>query len=250
MHPKTERYVDLGRRHVAVLFADLSGFTALVESARPETVYRRVRPLMDELVALVETHGGEIQQVLGDGFMAVFGLDPADRGDEVARAVRAGLALLATGGHAEDALPVHVGIESGDVLVSPSWEPARFAVWGRAVTVAKRLCDLAGGGTMHVGPHAFEGGARAVLAGAQVGPATPVAAKLRGIVGEVVLHRVTCRAAGCRCLRNEDAAPGRRIGAAVGRGRPRRTGAGARGREAAARRLTGGHSRRTVPGSR
>jgi class 3 adenylate cyclase len=242
------RSVDLGRRHVAVLFADLSGFTALVESTQPEAVYERVRPIMDQLVSLVCAHGGEIQQVLGDGFMAVFGLNRQGprRGDEVAMAVRAGLELLAVGGDTHrrpEALPVHIGIESGEVLVSPSWDPARFAVWGRAVTVAKRLCDLAGGGTMHIGPQAFDGGARAALAGV-AGPAAPVLAKLRGIVGEVVLHRVTCRAAGCRCLLDDDAG----LRAAVGRGRPRRL--GATGRARAARRLPGGHTRRAAPGTR
>src|SRR5689334_24829344 len=83
------------RRHVAVLFADLSGFTALVESVPPETVYERVAPVLDELALLVTEYGGQIQQVLGDGFMAVFGLGPAPaRADEeVACAVQAGLAV-------------------------------------------------------------------------------------------------------------------------------------------------------------
>src|SRR2546429_3454499 len=62
------------RRQVAVLFADISGFTRLVESVDPETVYQVVRPLMDELALRVRLHDGEIQQILGDGFMAVFGL--------------------------------------------------------------------------------------------------------------------------------------------------------------------------------
>src|SRR5690348_726961 len=91
------RDCGLGRRHAAVLFVDLTGFTALVDTVSPETVYQRVRPVLDELVALVTDHGGEIQQVLGDGFMAVFGLE-ADATDEVTRAVRAGVALVRAGG--------------------------------------------------------------------------------------------------------------------------------------------------------
>lgn len=152
------------RRHAAVLFADLSGFTALVETAEPEDVYACVRPLIDRLVRVVERNGGEIQQVLGDGFMAVFGLGSGDR-DAAATsrvAVLTGLALVAAGTELSR-LPVHVGIECGEVLVSRSWEPARYAVWGRPVTVATRLCDLAGPHTVNVGPLAYELGGRHVI---------------------------------------------------------------------------------------
>ncbi|HET6530630.1 MAG TPA: adenylate/guanylate cyclase domain-containing protein [Actinoplanes sp.] len=168
------------RRRVAVLFVDICGFTRLVDTTDPELVYQVVRPLMDRLVAVVRRHGGEIQQVLGDGFMAVFGLtDP--RGDEARRAVRAGLALLA----AADRRPaVHVGIEYGDVLVTPSFEPAEFGVWGRAVTVAQRLCDLAGPGELQVGPAAY------AAAGPHAGRATPRPATLKGITHAVVAHRM------------------------------------------------------------
>lgn len=173
-----------GRRmHVAVLFADLSGFTNLVESVDPEMVYEVVRPIMDEFVALVHAHQGDIQQVLGDGFMSVFGLR-TQPGEEALRAVRAGVALVAAAGNKPGRLPVHVGIECGEVLVSPSWEPAGFAVWGRAVTVASRLCDLAGPGTIHIGPRTAE------LVGLEVGLGQPVRAHLEGTPGEMLVRRV------------------------------------------------------------
>jgi class 3 adenylate cyclase len=177
------------RRHAAVLFADLSGFTALVESTTPEDVYALVRPLMDELVLLVRDHCGDIQQVLGDGFMSVFGLGPGS-GNEAGCAVEAAVALVgAAAGWGR--LPVHVGIECGEVLVSPSWEPARFAVWGRTVTVAKRLCDLAGPSTIHIGPHAYANGGGAVLASVGVSAARAVLTGLKGIAGEIPAYRVT-----------------------------------------------------------
>jgi class 3 adenylate cyclase len=88
---------------------------------------------------------------------------------------------------------VHVGIECGEVLVSPSWEPARFAVWGRAVTMAKRLCDTAGPGTIHIGQLAYENGGRCVLAGWNGGLTTCVSARLEGIADNVVIHSVTLR---------------------------------------------------------
>jgi class 3 adenylate cyclase len=166
---------------VAVLFADISGFTRLVETVAPETVYQVVRPLMDELVVLVHQHHGEIQQVLGDGFMAIFGLSAA-RGDEAQQAVRAGLALLAAASKGHPA--VHLGLEYGEVLVTRSWEPAEFGVWGRPVNIAQRLCDFAGPGERQIGPGAF------ATAGTQVGAATPVRVWLQGITHTVVAHRM------------------------------------------------------------
>jgi class 3 adenylate cyclase len=172
------------RTDVAVLFADLSGFTGLVESVEPEVVYGIVRPMMDEFVALVHAHDGEIQQVLGDGFMSVFGLR-RQHADDANQAVRAAIALVEAGRRQPGRLPVHVGIECGQVLVSPSWEPASFGVWGRAVTIAKRLCDLAEPGTILVGPQAFE------LVGSEVGFARRGQARLKGTRSDVLVRRVT-----------------------------------------------------------
>jgi class 3 adenylate cyclase len=167
-----------------VLFADLSGFTGLVEAVDPEMVYATVRPIMDESVTLVDAYGGDIQQVLGDGFMAVFGLR-TEPGDEALRAVRVGMALVAATANKPGRLPVHVGIECGEVLVSPSWQPAGFAVWGRAVTLASRLCDLAGPGSIHIGPRAFD------LVEPDIGHSPPVRARLKGTRGHVLVRRVT-----------------------------------------------------------
>jgi len=189
----TRDRTGLVRRHVAVLFADLSGFTALVESVPPETVYERVAPVLDELALLVTEYGGLIQQVLGDGFMAVFGLGPASAragADEVESAVQAGLAL-ALGGNAPSSLPVHVGVECGEVLVSPSWQSASFGVWGRAVTVAARLCDLAGPSTVYVGPEAARRGGERILETWADGSTTILRTRLKGMARELVVHGAT-----------------------------------------------------------
>jgi class 3 adenylate cyclase len=167
-----------------VLFVDISGFTRMVETVEPEIVYETVRPLMDELVLLVSLYDGEIQQVLGDGFMSVFGLH-SWRGDEADRALRAGLALVGACGSHRARPAVHVGIEYGEVLVTPSWEPAGFGLWGRPVNLARRLCDLAGPGEIQVGPAAF------THAGVHFGSAKTVRAQLKGIADTVVGHLVT-----------------------------------------------------------
>jgi class 3 adenylate cyclase len=166
-----------------VLFADLTGFTQLVETVEPEIVYQVVRPLMDDLVAIARRHGGEIQQVLGDGFMCVFGLHDTI-GDEADRAVQAGLALVAAGGTAVVRPSVHAGLEYGDIFVTPSWPPAGYGVWGRAVNLAKRLCDVAGPGELQIGPGAF------AQTGNRVAPTQSGQRRLKGIVNPVVSHGV------------------------------------------------------------
>jgi class 3 adenylate cyclase len=171
------------RRSAAVLFADLTGFTELVETVEPEIVYQVVRPLMDDLIAIAHRHGGEIQQVLGDGFMCVFGLH--DRTDDQAdRAVRAGLAMVAAGGTEFVRPSVHAGVEYGEVFVTPSWPPAGYGVWGRAVNHAKRLCDLAGPGELQIGPGAYTGSAQ------RPAVARPQRALLKGVPAPVLTHRI------------------------------------------------------------
>jgi class 3 adenylate cyclase len=177
--------VDVGvghRRFAAVLFADLTGFTELVERVDPEIVYQVVKPLMDDLIAIARRHGGEIQQVLGDGFMCVFGLR-ATRGDEAERAVRAGIDLVAAGG-AELVRPsVHAGVEYGEVFVTPSWPPAGYGVWGRAVNLAARLCAKAGPGDLLIGPEAF---ARSTT---RPKVAQPQETLLKGVQRPIMSHR-------------------------------------------------------------
>ncbi|WP_412746310.1 adenylate/guanylate cyclase domain-containing protein [Krasilnikovia sp. MM14-A1004] len=171
------------RRDAAVLFADLSGFTQLVESVEPEIVYQVVRPLMDDLVDIARRHGGEIQQVLGDGFMCVFGLH-ATRGDEAERAVAAGLELVAAGGARLGRPSVHAGVETGEIYVTASWPPAGYGVWGRPVNLAKRLCDLAGPGELQIGPRAFARVRR------RFGPARAARARLKGVTAPVLTHLI------------------------------------------------------------
>jgi class 3 adenylate cyclase len=176
------RPTTAGARHqVAVLFADICGFTRLVETAEPETVYRTVRPILDDMVACVHRHGGEIQQVLGDGFMAVFGLRHSF-GDETERATAAGCAML--DGARPGRPDVHIGVESGEVLVTRSWEPAGFGVWGRAVNLAQRMCGVAGPGELVLGPAAH------AEAGHLAGPATEALVRVRGVTDPVATHRI------------------------------------------------------------
>jgi len=134
-----------------MLFADLSGYTALAESLDPEEVYTFLRPTMLELQRVVESFGGSVPQIQGDGFMAVFGV-PTAHEDDAERAVRAALDVrdhvrtLNEGRTGLSFPEVHAGVNSGEVMVGPSEEASGYTVMGDTVNTASRMADLATAG--------------------------------------------------------------------------------------------------------
>ena len=77
------------RRQVSVLFADVSGFTALSERLDPEQVSEIMHRTFE--IALVHEHGGTVNQFLGDGVMALFAEGPGEH--HACRALSAALAI-------------------------------------------------------------------------------------------------------------------------------------------------------------
>lgn len=145
------------RKLLTLLFADLTGYTALASALDPEEVYGFIQPAMSDLTRLVSSFGGTVPQVMGDGFLAVFGV-PAVHEDDAERAVRAALAAVAwirerNSQRTGVKLPeVHAGVNTGDVMVgAASSEPFGFTVVGDAVNVASRIAGMAEGGQVLVG---------------------------------------------------------------------------------------------------
>ena len=89
---ETARPLPEERRQVTVVFADLSGYTAVAERMDPEAgkglVERCLRRLGDE----VERFGGTVDKYIGDNVMAIFGA-PVAHEDDAERAVRAALGM-------------------------------------------------------------------------------------------------------------------------------------------------------------
>src|SRR5688500_16938130 len=76
------------RKTVTVVFADVTGSTALGERLDPESLRRVLSRCFDELTAIVQRHGGTVEKFIGDAIMAVFGV-PLVHEDDALRAVRA-----------------------------------------------------------------------------------------------------------------------------------------------------------------
>jgi adenylate cyclase len=135
---------------LAVLFADIAGFTTLSEDLPAYDVVH----LLDRWFAVagpaVEGHGGRIDNYMGDGLMAVFGATPAAGAPDPAQCgVRAALALVAAAADVDRytreiyrrGFAVRVGVHFGPVVVGTlgAAHNRRETAIGDAVNVAARL---------------------------------------------------------------------------------------------------------------
>ena len=137
------------RRPVAVLFADLAGFTRLTSEADAEEVHRLLGRYFEIVDGIVVRAGGTVDKHIGDATMAVFGA-PVAHGNDVERAVRAACeiheAMAALSDEVGRKLATHVGIASGEVVAASTGSAVRadYTVTGDAVNLASRLEELAG----------------------------------------------------------------------------------------------------------
>ena len=140
------------RRQVTILFADVSGFTALAETRDAEEVGEAMNELWRRVDAAILEHGGIIDKHMGDAVMALWGASGA-REDDPVRAISAALDIqrqidgLQLAGRP---LRVRVGINTGMVLVGRVGTRGETTVVGDAVNVASRLEELAAPGAILV----------------------------------------------------------------------------------------------------
>jgi class 3 adenylate cyclase len=136
------------RKLVTILFADVTGWTALGEALDPEDVRALMARYYQHARRVVAEHGGTLEKFIGDATMAVFGL-PHAHGNDPERALAAALALRTA--VAEDPVlaphfTLHMGVDTGEVATAhPAPDPATAdsLVTGDAVNTAARLYDAA-----------------------------------------------------------------------------------------------------------
>ena len=112
------------RKQVTVLFADIKGSTELIASLDPEAARHLLDPALHLMMDAVHRYEGTVNQVLGDGIMALFGA-PVAHEDHAARACYAALAMQAAlQRYAEEvrrtqglAVQMRVGLNAGEVVV-------------------------------------------------------------------------------------------------------------------------------------
>src|SRR5919109_4362059 len=145
------------RKQVTVLFADIKDSTELIRGLDPEVAQRLLDPALQHMMDAVHRFEGTVNQVLGDGIMALFGA-PIAHEDHALRACYAALAMQdALRRYAEEVrrthgLPVQmrVGLHSGEVVVRTIANDLHmdYSAVGLTTVLAARMEQLATPGSM------------------------------------------------------------------------------------------------------
>jgi class 3 adenylate cyclase/predicted ATPase len=135
------------RRQVTVMFSDLVGSTALSARMDPEDLREVISAYQKCVAETVRRFGGFVAQYTGDGVLVYFGYPQAHE-DDVERAVRAGLDLVAAVSSLKTHAPLQtrVGIATGLVVVGDligSGEAQEHGIVGEAPNLAARLQSIA-----------------------------------------------------------------------------------------------------------
>jgi class 3 adenylate cyclase/tetratricopeptide (TPR) repeat protein len=145
------------RKVVTIVFADVTGSTALGERLDPEALRRVMGRYFDEMAAVIERHGGTVEKFIGDAVMAVFGI-PRLHEDDAVRAVRAAMGMRGSletlnadleREHGEG-LAARIGVNTGEVVAGDPSAGQRL-VTGDPVNVAARLEQAAAPGEILLG---------------------------------------------------------------------------------------------------
>jgi class 3 adenylate cyclase/tetratricopeptide (TPR) repeat protein len=153
----TRRTLEGERKQVSVFFADIKDSTRLIEGLDPEAAQRLLDPAIHIMMHAVHRFEGTVNQVLGDGIMALFGA-PIAHEDHALRACYAALALQsAIRPYAEEVRRTHglllqlrVGLNSGEVVVRAIGNDLHtdYSAVGQHTHLAARMEQLAAPGSI------------------------------------------------------------------------------------------------------
>jgi class 3 adenylate cyclase/tetratricopeptide (TPR) repeat protein len=136
------------RKQVTVLFADMKGSMELLADRDPEEARAILDPVLELMMEAVHGYEGTVNQVMGDGIMALFGA-PLAHEDHAVRACYAALLMQkAVKGYAErvdDRIKIRVGLNSGDVVVRAIRSDLHmdYTAVGQTTHLANRMEQLA-----------------------------------------------------------------------------------------------------------
>ena len=162
-----EEALKLGgqKKDIAVLFADVRGFTPLSEGLDPEAVVEILNKYLERTTKAVFDHGGTVDKFIGDATMAIFNA-PMDLDDYVLNAVRTGLDMAAASNELAPEMEAKsgrkvglgIGINCGEAVVGNIGTSKRmeYTAIGNTVNIAARLEGKAKAGEVVISPYVYE----------------------------------------------------------------------------------------------
>ena len=149
------------RKQVTVLFADLKGSMELLADRDPEEARKLLDPVLEHMMEAVHRYEGTVNQVMGDGIMALFGA-PLAHEDHAVRACYAALRMQeAVARYAEGVqrehgvrIRIRVGLNSGEVVVRAIGSDLHmdYTAVGQTTHLAARMEQLADPGSTLLTP--------------------------------------------------------------------------------------------------
>ena len=136
------------RRFVCVMFLDIRNFTPFVESKTPEEIIEYQNNVLGFMMEKIIEHGGIVNTVLGDGFMATFGA-PISAGNDCLQAYKAAVEIMQMVREKSRTgqIPptkIGIGMHAGNVVAGNVGTKTRkqYLVTGNTVIIASRLEQL------------------------------------------------------------------------------------------------------------
>src|SRR5262245_56274200 len=149
------------RKQVTVLFADMKGSMELLADRDPEDARKLLDPILEHMMEAVHRYEGTVNQVMGDGIMALFGA-PLAHEDHAVRSCYAALRMqesakrYADGVRRIEGIPIQirVGLNSGEVVVRSIGSDLKmdYTAVGQTTHLAARMEQLATPGSILVTP--------------------------------------------------------------------------------------------------
>ncbi len=182
------------RKHVTILFADIKGSMELLADRDPEEARKLLDPVLEHMIDAVHRYEGTVNQVMGDGIMALFGA-PLAHEDHAVRACYAALKMqesvkhYAEGVRRTEGIPIQirVGLNSGEVVVRSIGSDLKmdYTAVGQTTHLAARMEQIAIPGSILMSADTLQLAEGYV----QVKPLGPVT--MKGMTDAVEIYEIT-----------------------------------------------------------
>jgi len=165
------------KRNVTLLMSDIRGFTSLAERLEPTEVVALLNHYLSVMVELIHRHGGNIDEIIGDAILVIFGA-PLVMPDAAGRAVHCALAMQKAMASVNaynlrqgwPEIEMGIALHTGEVVVGNigSTKRSKYAVVGQTVNMTARIESFTVGGQILVSPALTAAAGPALILGDEV----------------------------------------------------------------------------------